>query len=129
MTPPHEDLPDRRRAWDALSDLFLDTDVSLLRDGRVRSLSALPYTIGELEQILADEVFPVCKYNLISVAGVWSGFNGDWLERAILRRQRWPFSALRRIGFGRSFVAHCDEWQATKACIEALRQVRSAHAA
>jgi hypothetical protein len=129
MTPPHEDLPGRRLAWDALSDLFLDTDVSLFRDGRVQSLSALPYTISELEQILADEVFPVCKYNLISVAGVWSGFNEDWLERAILRRQRWPLRALRRVGFGRSFVAGCEEWQATKACIKASREAHSAHAA
>jgi hypothetical protein len=35
---PSEDLEQRRPVWEALSTLFLDTDVSLLRNERASSL-------------------------------------------------------------------------------------------
>jgi hypothetical protein len=28
----------------------------------------------ELEQTLRDEVFPICRWNLLSIAGEWAGF-------------------------------------------------------
>ena len=88
MRPPAEDLDRRRKAWLALSDLFLDTELGELeRDGLARVLAALGYTPEELRAILRDEVYPVCAPNLLAVTGNWSGFDLDWLEPRILRRR------------------------------------------
>ncbi len=101
MNPVVEDLPSRRAAWEALSDLYLDTDVSLSRSWRIEKLSESSYTITELEQILIDEIYPICKYNLLSVAGVWTGFDPVWLEGEILRRLASPLRCLHAFNIGR----------------------------
>jgi hypothetical protein len=112
----------RRPVWEALSELFLDTDVALSREWRARQLAASPYPIEHLERILTDEVLPVCQGNLYAVAGVWSGFDLQWLEESILRRSqsRWSspqalFSRIRRSRLP-------EEWHTTKSMIEALRR-------
>ena len=66
--------------WEALSDMYLDTDASLSRDWRIRQLVASPYSITELENILINEAHQVCKYNLACIAGKWAGFDPEWLE-------------------------------------------------
>jgi len=116
-----EDLANRRPVWEALSDLFLDTDVSLARQSRIDTLAASPYSLEEIERILIDEVYPICKYNLLSVAGAWSGFDQAWLEERILRRLRSP---LRRLPFssGRLTVPLSSEWRATKDGVAAARR-------
>jgi len=104
--------------WDALSSLFLDTDVSLSRDWRARILAQSPYSIAELEEVLAEEVSPVCSWNLLSVAGEWAGFDPEWLRDSILRqaeRRSW----LSRLG--RKRILKSPEWQATRALAEQLR--------
>jgi hypothetical protein len=116
-----EDLAGRRPVWEALSDLFLDTEVSLARNWRVGILAASPYSLEELERILIDEVHPICKYNLLSVAGVWAGFDQAWLEARILRRLGSPLRRLHSINFGRLTVPRSAEWRATKAAIAAAR--------
>ena len=47
MKPAADDLNHRRIAWEALSDLYLETDTSLLRDWRVERLLETPYTTEE----------------------------------------------------------------------------------
>jgi len=113
------DLATRRPVWEALSTLFLDTDVSLLRDYRARLLAASPYGIEELERILRDEVFPVCSWNMFSVAGEWAGFDPEWLEARIIRRLDRRFRI--RLGFGHRLVVHGREWRATRETVEAIR--------
>jgi hypothetical protein len=105
----------RRPVWEALSTLFLDTDVALLREHRANVHAASPYTISEIEAILTDEVFPVCRWNLLSIAGEWAGFDTDWLESQILS------SRSRFARFGASRVLHSREWRATRAAIEYRR--------
>lgn len=121
MIPADEDLADRRPVWEALSELFLDTDISLARKWRVGILASSPYSIEVLERILIDEVYPICKWNLLSVAGEWSGFDPVWLEARILRRLRSPWRPLHWINFGRLTVPRSPEWWATKALIAAAR--------
>jgi len=110
-----DDLDHRRPVWEALSDLFLDTDTSLSRSWRIGILAASPYSIEELQQILIDEVYPVCRSNLWQIAGEWAGFDLQWLECRILRRLRSP---LRRIfhtlSLGRLTVPLSSEWRHTK---------------
>lgn len=92
-----EELATRRPVWTALSNLFLDTDVALLRDGDARVLGASPYSLDRIERILIDEVTPACGANLRSVAGEWAGFDEAWLETRIaeVRIRRRPGQRMR----------------------------------
>jgi hypothetical protein len=119
-----QDLEARRPVWEALSTLFLDTDVSLLRDDRARQLADSPYTPQELDRILRDEVFPVCSWNSVSIAGEWAGFDPQWLEAAILRRLARRFRL--RLGFGHLVFVRSREWKRTKASVQAIRSARRA---
>jgi hypothetical protein len=117
-----KDLNHRRTVWEALSDLFLDTDDSPGRSWRIRVLATSPYSLDELEKILIDEVYPVCRANLSSVAGEWTGFDLQWLEARILRRLQSPFRSFRSFHFGRLFVPRWTEWLEMK---NAIREQRS----
>ena len=119
--PILEDLAAREPVWAALSDMFLDTDTSLTRQWRAEQLAASPYSIAQLERILIDEVYPICKYNLMSVAGEWEGFDPDWLRDRILRRLRSPLRALHVLNLGALMVHTSREWRATKKAIRAAR--------
>lgn len=129
LQPATADLADRRPVWEALSELFLDTDPALSRSWRVAQLARSPYSLAQLEHILVDEVHPVCKYNLLSVAGVWSGFDAAWLEATILRRlrSRWRFA--HALNLGRLSVPACGEWRATRHAVLALRSAVQGDAA
>ncbi len=98
LRPAGSHLARRRPVWLALSDLFLDTDVNLLRAGNVRTLAASPYSRDELDRILREEVYPACSFNLRAVAGEWAGFDADWLERRILRGGPSPRPWWRQLG-------------------------------
>ena len=121
MKPVATDLANRSPVWEALSDLFLDTDVSLSRAWRASLLAASPYSIDDLERILIDEVYPICKYNLLSGAGEWAWFDQAWLEGRILRRLSLPMRALHAINLGRFIVPLSSEWQATKKGVASAR--------
>ncbi|MBD9477783.1 hypothetical protein [Pseudoxanthomonas sp. PXM02] len=86
------ELDIRRPLWIALSDLYLDTvpDWDRIAGHCARS----PFSIAELRRILFDEVHPVVHANLWSVAGVWQGFDADWLVASIVARKRRPLFRL-----------------------------------
>jgi hypothetical protein len=127
MKPAFYDLRQRRPVWEALSDLFVATDVTRTRRWRVRTLAASPYSVAELEQILIDEVYPICHVNLWSVAGVWAGFDQYWLEHQILRRLRSPLRVLHGLNLGRITIPRSPEWCLTKQEIEASRHPQDPH--
>ena len=123
MSESHQltlDLANRRPVWEALSTLFLDTDISLLREYRAKLLAESPYEIDEIERILRDEVFPVCSWNMLSIAGEWAGFEPEWLEARIT--QRIKRNSHFRFGFGHRLVAHGREWRATREAVQRLRR-------
>ena len=119
LRPAGLDPARRRPVWLALSDLFLDTDVNLLREGNARTLAASLYSMDELDAILREEVYPACSFNLSQVTGEWAGFDADWLERRILRGGPPPRSWWRRLGRYRSLgwsvpvrlPEECAEWR------------------
>ena len=121
LPPAAEDIANRRPVWDALSSLFLDTDTSLSRAWRVRILAESTYSVEQLEWILAAEIHPVCRWNLLSVAGEWTGFDLVWLESRILRRLRSPLRFLRRVNPGRVAAHLSSEWEATKQAVAVAR--------
>ena len=80
----------RQEVWLALSDLFLDTDVSLHRAYILRTLRASPFDLATLDDIFIREVFPACIANLHEVAGEWAGFEERRLFARIARqRAKW----------------------------------------
>ena len=97
VTMTQNEITTRTPVWSAFSDLYLDipvTDAALRRIADL--LSESPYSVTELERILFDEVHPVCRDNLRSVAGNWNGFNEPELVQAIVaqleRGKRFPWS-------------------------------------
>ena len=115
------DLEHRRPVWQALSDMFLDTDMSLSREWRACELARSPYSIEELEEILITEVYPACRANLLSIAGEWAGFDSQWLEDRIQRRLNSPLKVLHGFNLGRITVPVSAEWRATKLAVRASR--------
>jgi len=105
--------------WMALSDLYLDTDVALLRDHIADTLAVSPYPIDALHEMLMYDVHPALYLNLMSVAGEWAGFDEAWLvERinAVRRQPRWR----RRISHW--FVRDIGvQWRALVPMIDAAR--------
>ena len=93
MTPALS-VSDRRPVWIALSELWLDTELSAADLDRIAGvLRASPYSLEEIDAIHWEEVAPVVWVNALSVAGVWDAFDADWLAercaRAADRRGRW----------------------------------------
>lgn len=88
MKLTEEELARRKPVWIALSDLFLDTDVTLHYDYIVRTCSDSTYSLDELKLILQNEVTPAVSGNMLNVAGEWAGFNEAWLVRTINRKLR-----------------------------------------
>src|SRR4051812_3417235 len=83
-----QELDYRRPVWEALSELFLDTQIDQddLRYIAER-LAESKYSVSELEQILRQEVGPAVAMNMFSVAGLWEGFDQAWMERRIIQQQ------------------------------------------
>ncbi len=95
ISPAEHDLANRLPVWVALSELYLDTELSANDfEHLAETLAASPYSAQELRYILLAEVHPVCVRNRLQIAGVWSGFDPGWLREHILRRRRvwlrWP---------------------------------------
>src|SRR5437762_2719808 len=85
MTTASEELVRRRPVWQALSDLFLDTELTeAFYRFIARTVVDSGYSPAEIRSILWDEVFPVIEFNLRHPAGVWEGFQMEWLEEKIL---------------------------------------------
>lgn len=75
---------ERFPVWDALSEFFLDTELEMKDYERIsKMLASTKYTINEIQEILYYEVYPVCKWNMFSVAGEWAGFHPDWIMENI----------------------------------------------
>lgn len=68
------------QAYIALSDMFLDTEMSdWMIESIVSRLARTSLTIPTLEAMLRDTLFPILFYNILAVAGIWSGFDEEWL--------------------------------------------------
>jgi len=97
MDKSEQELERRKPVWFALSDLFLDTEISSSYEYIARVCAESGYSLHELKEILDSEVAPVCSANLLSVAGVWTGFDEQWLVTRILENTGNKQSRLRRI--------------------------------
>ncbi len=89
MNLPPGEMAQRHLIWEALSELFLDTQLQTHdHEWIAKVLAQSPYTEDELESILQHEVAPILCANLFNVAGEWTGFDPDWLAPQILKSKR-----------------------------------------
>ena len=103
--------------WIALSGLYLDTEVEAFHDAIAATLAASPFPLDELQAMLIHDVHPVLFTNLMAPAGVWDGFDEDWLVERIRAR-----GGRRRRGLSAWFRSDIDaQWRAVAAKIAALR--------
>ena len=121
------EIEHRKPVWIALSDLFLDTDVTLSYEYIARVCAESRYSSNELRDILKHEVAPVVCFNLMSVAGEWVGFDEQWLvtriRKKINRRSGIFATLLKPFKFGLfGFDTYLDEhWREIGLRIEELR--------
>ena len=88
MLDQHQ-IEKRRPLWVALSELWLDTELSIAdleRIARVMADSGL--AVGELREVYLVEVAPAVSANLLTTAGVWAGFDEEWLCSRIIANLR-----------------------------------------
>ncbi len=79
-------LQERQPIWIALSDFYLDTELQANDFKHIASkIKESQYSLEEVKAINKTEVFPVLYANLLSVAGVWSGFEEQWLLAEIIK--------------------------------------------
>ena len=88
---------DKREIWCTLSDLFLDTaiSVSLARISAVCAKS--DFSIDEITDMLYSEVAPVCMPNLLTVVGEWTGFDEEQLVKKIINYLNTQQSAMKKL--------------------------------
>lgn len=112
-------LDERFPVWNALSDFFLDTELDSSDYDRIAGILAeSPYSTEELRDILSFEVTPVCRFNLFSIAGEWSGFDPDWLNSRILpkkdKRPKWAYAHLHKWIYQRHWKKIADRIDAVR---------------
>jgi len=120
-----EEIRRKLSVWQALSQIFLDTDPELNLPYVVRGCAESEFSIEELKFIYYQEVAPACLINLRVVAGEWAFFDDDWLIERIsqkVRQRAWLPTFLKGI-YKLGFSDYLDEyWQKIE------RQIRAARA-
>ncbi len=102
----------RLKIWQALSELFLDTEVDDVTIAYIaRVVLETGYSAEEVHNILWSEVFPVLGANLRSVAGEWQGWTDDWLRDHLSVCER---PASKRRGAVAEEIARCWELVANR---------------
>jgi hypothetical protein len=84
----HDELARRQPVWEAMSDLFLDTETRWSVPHVARRCAQSGYDDEVLEHVFWGEVFPEAIPNLLQVAGEWAMLKLD--EAALVRRANRP---------------------------------------
>lgn len=120
MTP----LTDQQEVWMALSDLFIDNEISY--EYIARRIKHLE--VDELERILFYEVAPICIHNmLVPIPTVWLGFSEDYIIPEVRRH----LQKLHSNWFYRSGV-HCKvkfyKWYLGKEWLKVVKEIQQKQA-
>jgi hypothetical protein len=117
--PSDSQIDERMPIWDAFSEFFLDTELQARDHERIaRILAASRYSEKELDGILAHEVYPVCKWNMLCVAGEWAGFHPEWIKEKMA--PRYDKRPIFRFGFRHRWM-YGRHWTKVRAQIAELR--------
>lgn len=116
LTP--EELERRRPVWDAMSDVFLDTETRWSMPYVAYVLTASGYSREELDSIWSNEIIPECAWNLLQLAGEWALLVVD--ETALAERAAGKRPLLERTMGVASPVFLGGQWRAILSLHEAL---------
>lgn len=76
-----EALRQRLPVWEALSEFWLDTELTDIQlDWIARAIANSPYSFSEVRSIHNFEVAPAVCVNVANIAGEWAGFDIEWLK-------------------------------------------------
>ena len=79
-TLSNHELETRKKIWIALSEFYLDTELTNEDFDRIsKTFLQSGLKIGDIKEIDLLEVFPILQPNLLSVAGAWAGFDEELL--------------------------------------------------
>jgi hypothetical protein len=105
-------LERRKPVWDAMSDVFLDTETRSAMPRIAFTLVESGYGTEELDAIWHEEIVPECSWNLNQIAGEWAMFVLDEDALAARAAGRKPLVERLRPG-GVSTPAFIDgQWRA-----------------
>ncbi len=87
MSLDSTELTRRKSVWMALSEFYLDTELTSNELTRIHLvLVESGYSEKEILEINYNEVAPVLIANTWSTAGVWGGFDEQWVIDSITKR-------------------------------------------
>jgi hypothetical protein len=84
----HDELARRKPVWEAMSDLFLDTETRWSVPYVARRCAESTYDDEVLERVFWGEVFPEAIGNMLQVAGEWAMLSLP--EEALIKRANHP---------------------------------------
>jgi len=88
---------DKREIWCTLSDLFLDTDISVSLE-RISDVCAKSnFSIDEITDMLYSEVAPVCMPNLLTATEKWAGFDEEQLVERVSKYMNTRQSTIKKL--------------------------------
>jgi hypothetical protein len=105
-----DELERRKPVWDAMSDVFLDTETRWAFPRIAFALVASGYSKEELDAIWKGEIVPECAWNLDQVAGEWAMFVLD--EDALAARAAGKKPLVERIAGAPLLAVIDDQWRA-----------------
>lgn len=76
----------RKKIWIELSEFYLDTELASEDFDRISNTFLKSELESDIKKIDLIEVFPLLQPNLLSVAGVWAGFDEEWLLSECTKR-------------------------------------------
>jgi hypothetical protein len=80
-------IEERKPIWMVLSEFYLDTEQSENNFiYLIKTFKKSPYSLEEIKQINKYEVYPILYQNLLSMYGIWNGFDEKWLVESITSR-------------------------------------------
>ena len=89
MIEQSKEFSDLHKAWIAISDIYLDTEIRTSDIKYIaRQLAETSFTEQQLNEIYYYDIAPVCYINGIDPAGEWVGFDRDWLFSEILKNRK-----------------------------------------
>ena len=131
MTRHHDaDLAIRRPVWLALSEFYLDTELTEMDFEQIAGIFNQSGLDREtIKEIDLYEVFPLLQWNLLSAAGVWNGFDEEWLfsncERLYHKRNNWFHRLQIKFWNKRFYWMRKDYWQRVDAKLNAINPDRN----
>ncbi|QCX01005.1 hypothetical protein FGM00_13110 [Aggregatimonas sangjinii] len=118
-------IKNKQQLWIALSELYLDTELQPDFFAELaKRIYESPFSYKEVREIDKKEVFPVLYQNVLSVAGVWDGFDEEWLITSIVKKNaKRNFLSQGYHGFLYSRMQHIfkEEWKQIEIYLHKLR--------